>query len=375
MSVGTGVVEGEAAVAGYGVLDDGEHGEVFGRVVPAGGVDVKALADGGGLFAQADGEGRHELAEGSFGGGAHGWVGEGARLGHEEGAELGLVEPGNVGTPVALELPAALGSSERRDGDVGGAEGLHIAMDGALGDLQAVRELAAGDAALGLEKQQRGEEAVGLHGSVIFPFLRTFLFSRRIYDSRCHIWNFMLRSIAGAGFPSKGELAMELKDFFLEQLEQEAAASRKVVERVPEGRNDWKPHERSMPLGHLAALVATMPGWLILMVERDELNLDDPESEKFRTKPMGSREELLKALDASVSGAKKVLEATTEDHLMKPWRFSAGGHLISDKPRYVMLSESLFSHLAHHRGQLTVYLRLNEASVPAIYGPSADEQF
>jgi uncharacterized damage-inducible protein DinB len=168
---------------------------------------------------------------------------------------------------------------------------------------------------------------------------------------------------------------MELRDFFLEKLEQEAEASRKVVERVPEGRNDWKPHEKSMPLGLLAALVATMPGWATLMIERDEFNLDDPASEKFKTKPLASREELLKSLDGGVAAARKALESTTEAHLMKNWRFTAGGHLISDKPRYVMLSESLFSHLAHHRGQLTVYLRLNEASVPAIYGPSADEQF
>jgi uncharacterized damage-inducible protein DinB len=168
---------------------------------------------------------------------------------------------------------------------------------------------------------------------------------------------------------------MELKSFFLEKLEQEAEASRKVLERVPEGRSDWKPHEKSMSLGHLAALVAAMPGWTTLMVERDELNLDDPESEKFRTKPLESREELLKSLDAGLAGARKALEGTTEAHLMKPWRFSAGGYVISDKPRYVVLSETLFSHLAHHRGQLTVYLRLNDASVPAIYGPSADEQF
>jgi uncharacterized damage-inducible protein DinB len=168
---------------------------------------------------------------------------------------------------------------------------------------------------------------------------------------------------------------MELKSFFLEKLEQEAEASRKVLERVPEGRSDWKPHEKSMPLGRLAALVAAMPGWTTLMVERDELNLDDPASEKFKTKPLESREELLKSLDAGVAGARKALEGTTEAHLMKPWKFSAGGYLISDKPRYVVLSETLFSHLAHHRGQLTVYLRLNDASVPAIYGPSADEQF
>jgi uncharacterized damage-inducible protein DinB len=167
---------------------------------------------------------------------------------------------------------------------------------------------------------------------------------------------------------------MELKRFFLEQMEREAASSRKVLERVPEGRNDWKPHERSMALGYLAAMVAAMPGWAALMIDRDELNLDDPSSEALRTKPVETRAELLALLEESLKKGRKSLENTTEEHLMKPWSFVYGGHVLSNEPRYVVLSDSLFSHLAHHRGQLTVYLRLNEASVPAVYGPSADEQ-
>lgn len=192
MPVGAGVVEGEAAIAGDGVLDEGEHGKVFGGGVPASGVDVETLADGGGLFAEAAGEGGHELAEGSLGGGAHDGVAEGAGLSHEEGAELGFVEAGDVGSPAGLELPAALGAAESRDGDVGGAEGLHVAMDGALGDLEAVGELAAGDAAFCLKEEERGEKPVGFHGAGWAPFLRTFLFCPINYDSRCHIWNFIL---------------------------------------------------------------------------------------------------------------------------------------------------------------------------------------
>lgn len=167
---------------------------------------------------------------------------------------------------------------------------------------------------------------------------------------------------------------MELKEFFLAQLEREAEASRKAVERVPEGRNDWKPHEKSMALGYLAALVATMPGWVSLVVDREELNLDDPRNEEFRTKPVATRAELLKQLDEGVNKARNALAGATEEHLKKPWRFIAGGKLQSNEPRYIMLTDSVFAHLAHHRGQLTVYLRLNDASVPAIYGPSADER-
>jgi len=166
---------------------------------------------------------------------------------------------------------------------------------------------------------------------------------------------------------------MELKQLYLAQLDREAAATRKAIERVPEGRNDWKPHEKSMALGQLAALVATMPGWVAFMIENDELNLDDPANEHLRTKPVATRAELIRQLDEGVTRSRKALEQTTEEHLMKPWRFIAGGKVQSNDPRHQTLTDSVFAHLAHHRGQLTVYLRMNEASVPAIYGPSADE--
>src|SRR5579863_9930601 len=108
---------------------------------------------------------------------------------------------------------------------------------------------------------------------------------------------------------------MLLKRFFLEQLEREATAARKVVERVPEGQNTWKPHERSMELGYLSALVATMPGWPAFMIERDELDLDDPSGATFRTKTVESRCELLRLLDEGLAQSRKALENTSEAHL------------------------------------------------------------
>ncbi len=160
---------------------------------------------------------------------------------------------------------------------------------------------------------------------------------------------------------------------FLAKLDREAVVTRKAIERVPEGRNDFKPHEKSMELGYLAALVATMPGWVWFMIEKDELDLGDPANEGFKTKARETKAELLEALDDGIAQARKALQETTEEHLMKNWRFKMGGQVISDLPRHVMLSDAVFSHLAHHRGQLTVYLRLTDAKVPAIYGPSADE--
>ena len=165
----------------------------------------------------------------------------------------------------------------------------------------------------------------------------------------------------------------KLADVFKAELEREAAGTRRALERVPEGQNDWKPHPRSMPLGYLASLVATMPSWVISMVEQDEFDMRSPEAEKFKPLEWRNRSELIAAHEKSVAGACEALSRTTDDHLLTPWRFVVGGHVVSENPRHIAIRDSVLSHLAHHRGQLTVYLRLNEAPVPAIYGPSADE--
>jgi uncharacterized damage-inducible protein DinB len=166
---------------------------------------------------------------------------------------------------------------------------------------------------------------------------------------------------------------MELKEFFLKQLEQETTLNRKVLERVPEGRNDWKPHQKSMALGHLAALVAAMPGWVAFMIEGDQLDFEDPKADKFRTRAVETRAQLLQLLEDGYAKAKRALEGTDEQHFFGRWRLVSGNRVLAEDARYVMISDAVFSHLAHHRGQLTVYLRLNEAAVPALYGPSADE--
>jgi len=168
---------------------------------------------------------------------------------------------------------------------------------------------------------------------------------------------------------------MILKDYFLAQLDREAASTRKTIERVPDGHNDFKPHPRSMEFGYLASIVATMLGWIALIVDRDELNLDSPEGAEFRTRPLANKAELLASLDAAVDKGRRALQSTTDEHLAKPWAFKMGGNPVSQNPRSIMIADSVFSHLAHHRGQLTVYLRLLEAKVPAIFGPSADERF
>ena len=166
---------------------------------------------------------------------------------------------------------------------------------------------------------------------------------------------------------------MKLTDMFLAELEREAAGTRRTLERVPEGRNDWKPHEKSMPMGYLAALVARMPSWVAMMVNQDELDMAPQGGSKFKPEEVTTNKELLELFDKSLAEAVEALKNTTDEHLLTPWRFKVAGKVVSENARHVMLRDAVFSHLAHHRGQLTVYLRLNAASVPAIYGPSADE--
>jgi uncharacterized damage-inducible protein DinB len=168
---------------------------------------------------------------------------------------------------------------------------------------------------------------------------------------------------------------MILKDYFLAQLDREAASTRKAIERIPEGHSDFKPHPRSMEFGYLASVVASMIGWVALIIDRDELNLDGPEGAEFRTKPLATKSDLLASLDNAIANARRSLQSTTDDHLAKPWAFKMGGNPVSQNPRSIMIADAVFSHLAHHRGQLTVYLRLLEAKVPALFGPSADEHF
>ena len=165
---------------------------------------------------------------------------------------------------------------------------------------------------------------------------------------------------------------MKMTDFFMSQLEAEASRNRSALERVPEGRDDWKPHEKSMPLGRLAMLVARMPSWLAMIINRDELDLSPSGGSNINARPLHTVKELVQALDEGTAEARTALTSTTEEHLLKPWKLLVAGRIVSEEPRHVVLRDT-FTHLAHHRGQLTVYLRLNNVPVPAIYGPSADD--
>ncbi len=166
---------------------------------------------------------------------------------------------------------------------------------------------------------------------------------------------------------------MNLTDLFIAQLEREAAISRRVLERIPEGKHTWKPHEKSMNFGYLSYLVASMPTWIEMAIARDELDLNPAGGSQFKPRSDMTPTELRATHEESVGKGLAALKGTRDDFLLTPWRLLVSGNTVSESPRHIVIADT-FTHLAHHRGQLTVYLRLNDAAVPSIYGPSADDR-
>lgn len=155
----------------------------------------------------------------------------------------------------------------------------------------------------------------------------------------------------------------------LRELDQEAASTRRALERVPEDRLEWRPHEKSMTLGQLAMHIATIPGRIADLARESSFeargDTSRPETE--------SRERLLAAFDESLAHAREVIGGMSDADLGETWRMTRGGSELMAMPRAAVLRTILLNHWYHHRGQLTVYLRELDVPVPAIYGPSADE--
>ena len=167
---------------------------------------------------------------------------------------------------------------------------------------------------------------------------------------------------------------MKLTELLISDVERDAEASRKVLERVPHGHDQWKPHDQSMELGPLVYMVATMVEWTNFILTMDELDIAPKDGGSWPKPDLSTKEKLLAAHSAAVKKAVDALKNTTDEHLLQTnWKLLAKGKVMVEGTRYVMIRDTVLSHLAHHRGQLTVYLRLLSSSVPAIYGPSADE--
>lgn len=159
-----------------------------------------------------------------------------------------------------------------------------------------------------------------------------------------------------------------IANLYLKELEAEYTATRKCLERIPETLFDYKPHPTSMPLGYLAQLVSEIPLWVSTMAEKSEIDLATfPHPETKTTKA------LLDHYEENIQGAKKALQNISDDELQQPFSLKANGQVMYTAPKAENIGSTL-NHWVHHRGQLTVYMRLNEIAIPSIYGPSADEK-
>lgn len=167
------------------------------------------------------------------------------------------------------------------------------------------------------------------------------------------------------GIISKDQ-AIVLAAEYMRELDSEAEATRKCLENVPTDKFDWKPHEKSMLLGYLAQLIADMPRWIEYMIEQSVIDFETYPQFKGTT-----NEELVDHFEKSVAGAKKALSGVTEETLNQTFQLKRGDQILMSTPMSETIGQTL-NHLVHHRGQLSVYLRLNDAEVPSIYGPSAD---
>ena len=162
---------------------------------------------------------------------------------------------------------------------------------------------------------------------------------------------------------------MSLVDALLPEFDHEMTVTRKVLERVPDGQFDWKPHQKSMSLGQLAQHVATIPTWGKVAMTQEAFDLaGNPQAAQLPTCT-----EILSLFDRNVSDARAALVGRGDGEMMAQWTLKRGAHTLFSMPRASVWRSFVMNHLIHHRAQLGVYLRLNDVAVPSIYGPSADE--
>lgn len=164
-----------------------------------------------------------------------------------------------------------------------------------------------------------------------------------------------------------------LAPLLLAELDIEAAATRKILQRVPSSHHGYRPHDKSFPLGRLASHIAELPMFLTYALTTDEMDLAQRKANPVS--PESSNEELIAFYESELAEAKKALEAVqSDDYLMEPWTFRIGERIVSKASRYMTIRSWMQNHQIHHRGQLSVYLRLLDIPVPGMYGPSADDR-
>lgn len=164
---------------------------------------------------------------------------------------------------------------------------------------------------------------------------------------------------------------MNISKPLLDELKAEAANTRKILECVPEGKNDWRPHEKSFTLGRLASHVAEIPHWIGWILESDELDMI---ARPFERKVCADHKELMEYFDSKLAEAIALLENVSDDEWEKTWTFRAGEKVIFQSTKYSAIRSWGYNHFVHHRAQMGVYLRLLDIPIPGMYGPSSDDR-
>jgi uncharacterized damage-inducible protein DinB len=160
---------------------------------------------------------------------------------------------------------------------------------------------------------------------------------------------------------------MSIAETLFPEFDQEMKTTRRLLERVPTDKGQWKPHEKSFSIGHLAQLVSWMPGWIASTLKTDSLDISGPSKYSYE-----KTENLLDVFDGNVREAREAIASVKDEDLGKPWSLKMGEKVLMTTPKGVTVRNHI-NHLVHHRGQLSVYLRLLDIPVPSIYGPTADE--
>ncbi|MBI5083486.1 MAG: DUF664 domain-containing protein [Acidobacteria bacterium] len=166
---------------------------------------------------------------------------------------------------------------------------------------------------------------------------------------------------------------MTIAESLLPEFDQEMANTRKSLERLPDAQFDWRPHEKSFTLGGLVTHIVGMTGWVDYVMQTDSLDYAPVGQEPMKETPLTSASEALARFDEGVAKARAALAGASNLTMAKPWTLLAGGKEVFKMPRIAVMRGMIMNHLIHHRGQLTVYMRMSGATVPALYGPSADE--
>jgi uncharacterized damage-inducible protein DinB len=168
------------------------------------------------------------------------------------------------------------------------------------------------------------------------------------------------------------EEEMGLSESLLPEFDHEMANTRKTLERVPDGKFDWKPHEKSSKMGNLAGHLANLPSWGALAISSDSFDMA-PGGKPLKTPELSSTKDVLEKFDQNVATTRAAIVGASDQDLFKPWTLLSNGNTILTLPKVGVLRSFVMNHIIHHRAQLGVYLRLNDIAVPSIYGPSADE--